>query len=74
MCSGSGNVETKSSSDKSPNGVSSKENEAEVETGCVNDIFNDFSVRGSNEMARAQGGFQDACVLMGMAHLQGKSS
>lgn len=75
MCSGFGNVEAKSSFDKSLNGVSSKENEAEeVQTGCVNNVFNDFSVRENYEMARAGGSFHDACVLMGMAHLQGKIS
>lgn len=75
MCSGFGNIEAKSSFDKSLNGVSSTENEVEeVQTGGVNNVFNDFSVKGSNGMAKAGGGFQDACVLMGMAHLQGKIS
>lgn len=65
MCSGFGNVEAKNSFDKILNRVLSEENEAQkVQTGCVNNVFNDFSVRGSNEMARARGDFQDACVLM----------
>lgn len=68
------NVEVKSSFDRSLKGVSSKENEAEVEKGYVNNVLNDFSVRDGKEMAIAGGGFQYAHVLMGMIHWEGKIS